>query len=178
MKSALPALLAVVLHVPAQEGDDLRPGLVAEYYDIGEQLNDFPNLKDMKPVLRRIEKEVNVPQTNGPFNNSGLTDHFCVRWTGRIAIPKAGRYQFITESDDGSRVFIDGKLVVDNGGCHIPEEKDGAVELSAGNHEIRVDYFENNGGASCRLKWAADDLKPEIVPARALFHRKDPDLDK
>lgn len=173
MKYALLALLPFL-----QEKPDLRPGLIAEYFDVGEELNDFPNLKDLKPALRRVEKDVNVAQTNGPFNGSGLVDHFSVRWTGAIAIPKAGRWRFLTESDDGSRVFIDGKLVVDNGGAHIPEEKDGAADLSAGNHEIRIDYFENNGGASCILKWASDDLKAEVVPARALFHRKDADLDK
>ncbi|HLF92745.1 MAG TPA: PA14 domain-containing protein [Planctomycetota bacterium] len=177
MKIILLALLGTAGPAPAQD-DDLRPGLVAEYFDVGEEINDFPTLKGLKPVLRRVEKDVNIAQTNGPFNGSGLVDTFTVRWTGTIAIPKAGRYQFITESDDGSRVFIDGKLVVDNGGCHIPEEKDGAVELAAGKHPFRLDYFENNGGASCRLKWASDEFKAEIIPAKVFFHKKDADLDK
>jgi hypothetical protein len=161
-----------------QAAPERVPGLVGEYFDIGEEINDFPNLKDMKPVLRRIDADVNVLQTNGQFAKSGLIDYFFVRWTGVLRVPKAGRWVFYTESDDGSRVLVDGTLVVDNGGNHIPEEKSGEVELTAGDHAIRIEYFENNGGACCRVKWASDDLKAEPIPARAFFHAKDPELDK
>jgi hypothetical protein len=162
----------------AQAQEDLRAGLIGEYYDIGEDLNDFPNIKDMKPALRRIDPDVNIQQTNGQFNKSGLILNFYVRWSGVIRIPRDGRYMFYTESDDGSRLHIDGKLVVDNGGLHVPEEKNGEVELKAGPHEIRIDFFQGGGGASCKAKWASDDLKTEPIPARVLFHKKDKDLDK
>lgn len=169
------AVLALLL---AQDKPERRPGLVGEYFDIGEEISDFPNLKDMKPALRKIDPDINFLQSNRQFANSGLIDYFFVRWTGVIRIPKAGRYMFYTESDDGSRVLIGGKLVVDNGGNHIPEEKSGEVDLSAGDHPIKIEYFENNGGASCRLKWASDALKSEVVPARVLFHDPDAELDK
>ncbi len=171
-------LLLPLLLLTPQDKPELVPGLLGEYYDIGEELNDFPNLKDMKPALRKIDPDVNFLQTNRQFANSGLIDHFFVRWTGVLRVAKAGRYMFYTESDDGSRLFLDGKLVVDNGGNHIPEEKSGEAQLAAGDHEIRIEYFENTGGACCRVKWASDDLKAEAVPARAFFHRKDAELDK
>lgn len=157
--------------------DDLRAGLIAEYYDIGEELDDFPNLKDMKPTLRRIEADVNIQQTNGQFNKSGLIINFYARWTGILQVPKAGKYMFYTESDDGSRLYVDGKLVVDNGGLHIPEEKNGEMELGAGPHPIRIDFFQGGGGASCKAKWASDDFKTEPIPAKAFFHKKDKELD-
>lgn len=169
---------ALPLALLAQGKPELVPGLVGEYYDIGEELNDFPNLKDMKPALRKIDREINFLQTNGQFAQSGLIDYFFVRWTGVLRVSAPGRYMFYTESDDGSRLHIDGKLVVDNGGNHIPEEKSGEVDLAAGDHAIRVEYYDNNGGASCRLKWASDALKAEPVPARVLFHAKDAELDK
>ena len=162
----------------AQAVEELKPGLIGEYYDLGEELNDFPNVKGMTPTLRRIDADVNIQQTNGQFNKSGLILHFYVRWTGVIRIPKDGRYMFYTESDDGSRLSIDGKLVVDNGGLHVPEEKNGEVELKAGAHEIRIDFFQATGGASCKAKWAGDDFKTEILPARVLFHKKDKELDQ
>lgn len=170
--------LALLLPLAVQDKPELLPGLVGEYYDIGEELNDFPNLKDMKPALRKVDPEINFLQTNGQFAKSGLIDYFFVRWTGVLRVKTGGRYMFYTESDDGSRVFIGGKLVVDNGGNHIPEEKSGEIDLAAGDHPIRVEYFDNNGGASCRLKWASDALKAEVVPARALFHARDAELDK
>ena len=172
---------ALVFSLPSfalQERDELRPGLIAEYYDIGEEFNDFPNLKGMTPALRRIERDVNIQQTNGNFNKSGLILHFAVRWTGVVQIPKAGKYTFYTESDDGSRLFIDDKLVVDNGGLHPPDEKSGEADLSAGAHPIRIDYFQNTGGAGCKVKWASDDIKTEAIPGKAFFHKKDKDLDK
>jgi hypothetical protein len=161
-----------------QAADDLKPGLIGEYYEIGEELNDFPNIKGMTPSLRRIDADVNIQQTNGQFNKSGLILQFYVRWTGVIRVPKDGRYMFYTESDDGSRLSIDGKLVVDNGGLHPPEEKNGEAELKAGPHEIRIDFFQAGGGACCKVKWASDDFKTELVPARVLFHKKDKELDE
>ena len=161
-----------------QAADELKPGLIGEYYEMGEELNDFPNLKDMAPSLRRIDPDVNIPQTNGQFNKSGLILQFYVRWTGVLRVPKDGRYVFYTDSDDGSRLSIDGKLVVDNGGLHPPEEKSGEVELKAGTHDLRIDYFQGGGGAGCRVKWASDDFKTEVIPARVLFHKKDKELDQ
>jgi len=162
----------------AQAQEDLRPGLIGEYYDIGEELNDFPNLKGLKPALRRIDADVNIQQTNGQFNKSGLILNFFVRWTGVLRVPKDGRYMFYTESDDGSRVFLDGKLTVDNGGLHMPEERNGEVDLKAGAHEIRIEFFQGGGGASCKVRWASNDFKTEPIPARVFFHKKDKDLDK
>src|SRR5262245_51588782 len=77
--------------VGLQAADELKPGLIGEYYDIGEELNDFPNIKGMTPSLRKIDADVNIQQTNGPFNKSGLIIKFYVRWTGVIRIPKDGR---------------------------------------------------------------------------------------
>src|SRR5262245_22181265 len=79
-----------------QAADELKPGLIGEYYDIGEELNDFPNIKGMTPSLRKIDPDVNIQQTNGPFNKSGLIVKFYVRWTGVVRIPKDGRYMFYT----------------------------------------------------------------------------------
>ena len=174
-----PAALFLVLPAVALQGkEELRAGLIAEYFDIGEEINDFPNLKGMAPTLRRVERDVNIQQTNGNFNKSGLILHFAVRWTGVLQVPKAGKYMFYTESDDGSRLLIDGKLVVDNGGLHVPEERSGEADLGAGAHEIRIDFFQNTGGAGCRVKWASDDIKNEPIPAKAFFHRLDKELDK
>src|SRR4029078_5860955 len=95
---------------------------------------------------------------------------FSVRWSGFIRIPTAAKYTFSTESDDGSRLFIDGRPIVNNRGCHAMREKKGECELKAGDHEIRIEYFEGGGGAGCIASWWVDGTKA-IIPAQVLFHR-------
>ena len=57
-------------------------------------------------------------------------DHFSGEWSGKIKIDKAGEYTFATISDDGSRLFINGKQVVDNWGLHGNRKRTGKVELA------------------------------------------------
>src|SRR5205085_5881427 len=72
---------------------------------------------------------------------------------GALPISKDGNYTFFLESDDGSRLFIDGKQVVDNGGLHAMEEKSGEVELKAGEHVLKIEFFENEVDAGCKFSW-------------------------
>lgn len=167
----------VLLILPGQ-GEELKPGLLGEYYEIGEQFDDFPSLDTRTPVLRRVDREVNVPRSMKPWPGTGLADFFCIRWTGVVRIPKDGRYAFFTASDDGSRLFVGGKLVVNNGGLHGFEEESGEVQLKAGDHALRVEYFECGGEAACTVAWDAGSGRKEILPASVLFHRKDKGVDR
>lgn len=163
----------------AQQGPELSPGLIAEYYELGGAVEDFPVLPpERKPTLRRIEAQVNVESTEESFAGTGLSEAFYVRWTGVLRAPAAGKYTFYSESDDGSRVFIGETKVIDNNGLHPMEEKSGEIELKAGDHPIRIEMFENTGQAGCRISWEGPGLAKEIIPARAFYHAKDKDLDR
>jgi hypothetical protein len=156
--------------------DALEPGLIGEYFAIGEELMDFPNLANDRPAnVKRVDRLIHVESTGETFNGTDMTDQFYVRWTGVLKIETAGNYTFFLESDDGSRLFIDGKTVVDNGGPHGMEERNGAVELKPGVHELKVEYFENTGGAGCILRWVAPGKEKQTVPPGVLFHRKGAD---
>lgn len=174
MKYFVIALFAFVAFttVRAHAADEVEPGLVAEYFNIGEDVSDFPELKDKKAAPKRVEKTINVDSTEDNWPNTELKNQFAIRWTGVIRIAKDGKYKFYTESDDGSRLFIDGKQVVDNGGLHGMEEKDGEVELKAGDHEFKVDFFENGGGHGCKASWEGAGAAKEIIPEAVLFHKK------
>jgi hypothetical protein len=67
---------------------------------------------------------------------------FAIDYTGRFWIDKPGRYTFTLASDDGSKLYIDDKQVIDNDGGHAIEEQTGHVKLNAGIHRIRVSYFQ------------------------------------
>jgi hypothetical protein len=159
--------------------EERKPGLIAEFFNIGKPMEEFPTVAvERKPDLRRIDRQINFEQTSETFPGTQMSDHFYVRWTGKIKIPRDGKYTFFTESDDGSRLWIDGKVVVDNGGLHAMEEKSGEVELKTGEHDIKVELFENDGDVGCKLSWESQSTAKEILPEGALIHKKDKDLDK
>ncbi|MBI3416161.1 MAG: hypothetical protein HY043_12760 [Verrucomicrobia bacterium] len=117
-----------------------------------------------------MDRKLNFEQSNGSFAGTELKENFYVRWTGLLRIQKAGRYTFFLESDDGSRLFLDGKQVVNNGGIHSLEEKSGDVELTVGDHPLIIDFFHRRGDAGCKFSWSSDGRPKENVPAEVMFH--------
>ena len=158
---------------PPPAAGELKPGLAAEFYKFadGEEAGFLPADAKKKPDLARVDAQLNFEAAGGEFANSGLEDRFHVLWRGVIRTA-AGRHRFFLNSDDGSRLMIDGKQVVDNGGLHGMEEKEGAAELAAGDHDIVVEFFENDGDAGCILSWEPPGGTRQVVPASALFHRE------
>ena len=172
------ATVLLVLILGAARGDDLKPGLIGEYYNIGTEAREFPYLaSNHRPLLRRIDAEINWNASQDEFAGSGLADHFCVRWTGLLRVPNGGIHTFYANSDDGSSLWIDGELVVDNGGLHALEEKSGRIDLKAGDHEVKIEFFENDDKAVMIASWEPPGQAKEVIPATALFHRRDPALD-
>lgn len=97
-------------------------------------------------------------------------DNFAVKFTGVITIPKPGKYTFFTTSDDGSRLYIDSRQIVENDGVHPASEQQGDVELGAGDHAITVTYFQDAGEWSLKVEWAGPDLPRQEIPGNVLYH--------
>src|SRR5262245_5195940 len=163
------SLLLLLTLVAATQEKDLDAGLVAEYFAGGGDA--FP-AASQKPVFVRVDKNVDYPEVGGDFYGTRLTENFQARWTGILRVEKAGRTQFWTESDDGSRLTIDGKVVVDNPGQHPMTEKTGAAELSAGDHEVKIEYFQGGGGAGIQVYWQPPAGTKLAIPAKAFYHKK------
>src|SRR6202011_4972352 len=72
-------------------------------------------------------------------------DAFSTTWTGAVIALREGTYTFGTISDDGSSVFVDGRLVVDNGGQHARQLATGSVHLAPGAHAVFIRYFQDGG---------------------------------
>ncbi len=158
--------------LPARWGEELKRSLAHADERVVRQavatVRAAPT--DRRPVLVRADAQVNFDGTEGRFAGTHLSENFAVRWTGLLRVPKAGRYILFTESDDGSRLFIDGKQVVENGGYHRMREASGEIELSPGEHTLRLEMFQGGGSCGCKLGWMLGERK-EIIPASALFHR-------
>jgi hypothetical protein len=151
---------------------ELKPGLKAEYFDRLLAITDFPAIVEgEKPDIVCVDANIDW-EAGGVLPGTTIADYCYVRWTGKIRVPRDGSYTLWTASDDGSRVFINGARVVDNGGVHGVEEKSGGVELKAGDHDLKVEYFENDAGAACRFGWQGPQIEKQIVPAEVLFHEE------
>jgi hypothetical protein len=97
---------------------------------------------------------------------------FSVVWTGYLAVGRAGSYSFATTSDDGSRLYIDDQLVVDNGGEHGPTTRSGRAQLTRGSHRVRLEYVEFGAGSELIWSWAREGGRYSPVPAWALSRRQ------
>ncbi len=168
---ALTALIALSLWVQpaASRGAEpaSEPGLVGEYFAGGTEIAE-----GAEPFYVRVDERLDFEERTSNFADSKLNENFVVRWTGVLRIEKPGTHTFFAASDDGSRVTIGDKVVVDHWGTHPRSEKSGTVDLAAGDHPIRVDYQQGTGGASCVIFWQPPGGPREVLPASVLFHAK------
>jgi hypothetical protein len=161
--------------------DELLPGLVGEYYAVGKNVSDFPDVGKREPTLRRVDRQIDFGiglGSVGGFSDTGLADYFYARWTGVLRVTDPGPYTFFLQSDDGSRLYVDGKRVVDNGGAHTWRERSGTVDLKPGDHDLKVEFFENDGLAGCVLSWDPPGGDRQVIPADRLLHRRDRRVDR
>lgn len=115
--------------------------------------------QDFKHVaLKRRDPSIAFDWKSDPPAEGVPPDHFSAIWEGTLPIEQAGRFDFFLTSDDGSRLFVDGNLIVDNWGNHAPVTKTGSAELTRGAHTVRVDYFDDIGTASIKLEWSSEQI--------------------
>lgn len=141
----------------------LNAGLKYNFYVGSNQWRDIPNFNKMSPA-----KVGTIAQ----FSLSPRTQkkHYGFRFDGVIKISKAGKYQFFTASDDGSKLWINDRLVVNNGGLHNLQERSGTVDLVKGDHKIRVDYFQSTKKNQLNVKYQGPGINKRKIPADVLFH--------
>ncbi|MFT5525181.1 MAG: hypothetical protein ACI9HK_003148, partial [Pirellulaceae bacterium] len=85
---------------------------------------------------------------------ANIQEHYGMVFEGKLKAKQAGEYEFQIASDDGSRVIIDGKKVVEHDGLHGASTKKGKVQLTQGDHAIRVEYFAYGNPNSLRVSWS------------------------
>jgi len=126
--------------------DGSSNGLAAEYFD--NMTLDGP------PRLTRIDPQLDFHWATGAPADNIPADKFSNRWTGQLVASVSGRYAISLASNDGGRLFVDDKLVVDVWGDHATLKGSTVVELKAGEpRKIRVEHYENIGNADLVLGW-------------------------
>lgn len=124
-----------------------QPGLRAELYD-NMTLAGPPILTRVDPNLD-FDWGLESPGRNIP------KDHFSVRWTGRLTATETGVYQIGMTNDDGMRVWLDGKLILDDWTDNSARTSCADVSLVAGQgYDLKVEYYDNGLYAVAKLLWA------------------------
>lgn len=152
--------------VPAIEPSAFR-NLKGEY---------FPN-EDLGGEPRMIRKDSNIDfnwDTESPAV-SIPREHFSARWTGELVAPATGDYRVSETSDDGARLWVNGKRVIDDWTVHAARPVEVTLHFEAGKPvPFQLDYFQAEGGASMQLGWTlVGTQEPEIAQAVELARRSD-----
>lgn len=152
---------------PTQEGialDTAEPGLAWKFYVDGE-LKSFPDFDSLKPAAEGLCAELKTRELAG-----GREQHFAIRFEGFLKIDSDGLYRLVLASDDGSRLYLHDRLLIDNGGPHPRQEIGGKVRLGKGLHPIRIDYFEATGDSSVELFLEAGGKERVKLGNGTFFH--------
>ena len=147
--SPIPPIAGQFLHPPELKGR----GLKAEF---------FNNMNlDGPPALTRNDSTVYFNWEDDPPAPGIGKDNYSVRWSGSIIPPLTRTYTFYTASDDGVRLFIDGKNIIDNWTDHGTTVDSAKIDLVAGKpYTVKIEYYENGGSAVLLVGW---DLPVEKV---------------
>ena len=135
------------------------PGLRYAYYE-----SEFKQLPDFDELPPFVEGEVD----NFTLDVRQRDDDIALRFTGCVAVPTDGDYTFYTTSDDGTQLFINGELIVNNDGQHAARERRGQVALNAGAHAIELTFFEHRGREVLDVRWSGPGIDKQAVPSSAL----------
>jgi len=136
-------------------------GLLASYYN---------NISLEEPsVVEKIDEKIDfVWGRDAPYSN--INGEFSVRWEGRLKIHKTDDYSFSILSDEGARLFLDDKIIINT--WFNPTrlmENSNDIFLKKGFHKIKLEYYFNQKLADIKLLWSSSSFKRQIVANEFLY---------
>ncbi|BDI30114.1 hypothetical protein CCAX7_21650 [Capsulimonas corticalis] len=146
-------------------------GLLGQYY-LGKNFE--------QPLFQRPDANINFNWTRKIVDpRMPARQPFSIRWTGKITPRFSETYTFYTASDDGVRLYIDGKLLIDNWSIHAASEDAAQMDMKAGQaYPIVIEYYEKNGNSVeiIKLYWESLHQLKEYVPQSCFSYPKTDDL--
>ncbi len=143
-------------------------GLTGLYYDFNNPLDQIPDVESLSPDMRRLDKHLEF-HNNTDFQLPFLPERFSVEWYGSLRIPENGEWTFIIQSDDGVRLTLDDQVVVDYPFRRSPRETQKKISLSAGWHDLKIEFFENDVIEKCVVWWIPpEESEREHIPLKHL----------
>lgn len=150
---------SILLLAPSPQG--LEGPVRAEYFNS----EDFQNR-----ALARDELRIFFPYGAGSPGPEVQADQFSARWTGKVLAAFTEEYAFYTRSDDGMRLWVDGKLLIDQWRPMGVTEHTGKINLVAGrSYEFKLEYFDRGGGAHAELGWSSASTPKTVLDQRGVY---------
>ncbi len=128
--------------LPAIEPGSTSPGLRFAYFK--GKYDSIPEMSGMKPLMKGVTDRVSVVKDSD-------AEYFAQSLSGYVLLPEDGVYKFTLVSDDGSKLYIDGRLITDNDGMHSSVAKSNDVALAKGYHNIVLEYVQGSGSKELNL---------------------------
>lgn len=152
--------------------EQILPGSVVKTYDIPKTTTLMPNI----PASKTPKHAGILPNfdnlSGGDFKE--LEDNFALIATGHLKIEKEGTYTFHIWSDDGSKLYINDKQVIDNDGQHGAEFGEVSIEMKKGYYPFKLEYFQGGGGKFLSFNWKKPgDEDFEVIPALNIYHKNE-----
>ena len=149
--------------MPAYKLNAARRGINYSYREVWlckktEDIGRYPEEK--KGILSAVKADLGFK----------LSQKIGVIYQGYVKAPKSGVYTFYLDSDDGSVLYIDDILTVNNDGSHRRRERSGQLALKAGFHKITVKHFQVGGKAKLKLSWQGPGIGKQEIPDNYYFH--------
>ena len=153
-------------------------GLRGDIYYLRQNTQSLEAVNRLRPQGSIYTTSLNVPPQSFMAGFPGVTNRFewfAIVYSGKFWIEKPGLYRFRLVSDDGSMLYIDDQLIIDNDGVHQTETRLGSIRLAGGMHTIRVPYFQGpretvalmldvaGPGEQPRI-FSTDEFKPPVNP--------------
>ncbi len=136
-------------------------GLRADYYD---------NIDFTGTRVRRVDPVIDFDWGSGPPDPAIGADTFSVRWIGQVQPRFNETYTFYITGDDGIRLWVNNQLLVDRWIDQGPTEYTAFVPMQAGFlYDLKMEMYENGGGAVARLHWSAPSVPREAIPSTQLY---------
>jgi cytochrome c len=162
----------ITMNPASIENGSLLPGLITKVYNISPNTESLADVSWNTPIIQAGVMSAFANVNGGDFKD--LEDNFAIQATGFLNIKDPGRYNLRMWSDDGSRLYINNQLVVDNDGLHGTVYKEAIVNLSAGYYPIRIEYFQGTGGKFLSFNWKPVGAgEYQTVPMEFLYHMID-----
>lgn len=137
---------------------------------IGVQAQYWNNTNFTGTSIRRIDPTIDFDWGAGSPDPLIDGDTFSARWVGQVKPDFSETFSFHVIVDDGVRLWVNNQLIIDKWIDQAPTEHIGTISLVAGQrYDLKMEYYENGGGAVARLLWTSPSLPLEVVPRSHLY---------
>ena len=121
------------------------------------------------PVVVQVDSTIDFDW--GASSPTGVgNDNFSIRWTGQVETQFTETYSFIVNANDGARLWVNGRLLIDQLQSGTVNDQVGTIDLIAGRkYDIQLEFLEVTGNASVKLEWSSPSLAREVIPAERLY---------